>query len=225
MTEKIKNNIELVSLHIPKTCGTSFRNTLKTVYGNKSVKRLDINSKCLKIDQKVYEKSSLLSNIRIIHGHFKFNSVFEKIELSETTPVITWLRDPVERVISNYFYLKKIIQKKIRTSDDDGNLGDRMLKSLTEYARAEENRNRISKFLSGAKLEDFFFIGIVENYENDLATLSELLNWEKYSIFKDNQTSKETPVVSEEDRKLIKSINENDVELYNTAIEIKALKK
>ena len=225
MTDKIKNNIELVSLHIPKSSGTSFRNTLKAVYGNKSVKRLDINNKHIKIDEKVYEKSSLKSNIRVIHGHFKFNSVFEKIELSEATPVIAWLRDPVERVISNYFYLKKIINEKIRTSDDDGNLGDRMLKSLTEYARTEENRNRISKFLSGAKLEDFFFIGIVENYENDLATLSKLLNWKKYPIIKHNQTSKEKPFVSEEDREFIKSLNENDVQLYNAALEIKALKK
>ena len=59
MREKIKNKVELVSLHIPKTCGTSFRNTLKAVYGIKSVKRLDINNNLLKIDEKIYVKSSL----------------------------------------------------------------------------------------------------------------------------------------------------------------------
>ena len=225
MREKIKNNVELVSLHIPKTCGTSFRNTLKAVYGNKAVKRLDINNNLLKIDEKIYVKSSLKSNVKVIHGHFKFNSVFEKIELLETTPVIVWLRDPVERVISNYFYLKKIIQEKIKPSDNDGNLGDRMLKSLTEYAEVKQNRNRISKFLTGANLEDLFFIGIVENYENDLAKLSELLNWKKYPILKHNQTSKIKPIVSMEEKALIRSLNENDIKLYNTALKIKEFKK
>jgi hypothetical protein len=215
---KIKNNIELVSLHIPKTAGTSFRNTLKAVYGDDAVSRVDITRKFFKIEEKVFVDKRLPSTVKVIHGHFWYPDVFAKFELAKSVPVITWLRNPVDRVISNYFYLKKIMLERIYVNGTGAELESRMIRTLEEYAQYDKSRNRMSKFLNGSKLEDFFFIGIVENYKNDLARLSRLLNWEEYPVLDQNRSSETKPEVSEGIRKYIESKNELDMEIYNRAL-------
>lgn len=186
--DKIANEIQLVSLHIPKTAGTSFRNILKGVYGRRSVARLDITKDVVKLNEKRYSGHTLKSGIKVVHGHFKYDAIFSKLAIERSIPIITWLRNPVERVVSNYFYLRKIIQDCIFRGANEGNLGNRMIKSLEEYAVADANRNRMSKFLRGANLDDFFFIGFVETFDDDLRRLSHLLNWKSYPVLKHNQT-------------------------------------
>jgi hypothetical protein len=215
---RVKNKIELVSLHIPKTAGTSFRNTLKTVYGDDAVRRVDITRKFLKVEEKAFFEKRLSPRVKVIHGHFRYTDVFAKFELAKSVPVITWLRNPVDRVISNYYYLKKIILDRIIVNGTGGELENRMIRTLEEYATCDRSKNRISKFLRGSKLEDFFFIGIVENYKDDLARLAGLLNWDRYPVLEQNRSSETKPEVSEETRKYIESINQKDMDIYKRAL-------
>jgi hypothetical protein len=69
--------LELISIHIPKTAGTSFRNTLKTVYGEDHVARLDIElyDKHIRLNELDYFESSLPNHLKVIHGHFSYESV------------------------------------------------------------------------------------------------------------------------------------------------------
>jgi hypothetical protein len=147
--------------------------------------------------------------------------VFEKFDIPKSVPVITWLRDPVERVISNYFYLYKVIQERMTATGHFGNDAKSLIKTIEEYAATEVNRNRMSKFLSGASLEDFFFIGIMENYESDLSKLANLLKWKDYQVFNHNKTMKQKPEVPQETRDFIKSLNEKDVDIYASALALK----
>ena len=109
---KIKNKIELVSIHIPKTAGTSFRNILKNVYGEKEVIRFDIsNRRGITIEEKVLKSKKLSRRIKVIHGHFTYRNLTKMVALSDNVPIVTWLRNPIKRVISNYYYLEeKIIE-------------------------------------------------------------------------------------------------------------------
>jgi len=216
---KITNKIELVSLHIPKTAGTSFRNILQEVYGSKHVARLDIRRN-IELNGSVLKGTRLKKNVRVIHGHFSYDSLIEKFDIQESTPTITWLREPAERVISNYFYLESILKDKMPGDRKSFNLLGRILKTPLEYASAEENRNRISKFLSGIKPEEFFFIGLTDHYEEDLKQLAELLNWDKYSVPKHNITgTKQT--IDEETRARIKELNRIDYEIYNEVVRMR----
>ncbi len=45
-------HLELISLHIPKTAGTSFRSNLVNVYGKKAVARFDILKGKIWLDEK-----------------------------------------------------------------------------------------------------------------------------------------------------------------------------
>jgi len=112
---KIENSIELVSLHIPKTAGTSFRNILKEVYGSSHVARLDIRRN-IEVDGRIFKGSGLKKGVQVVHGHFSFRKLTDNFDIPSGCPVVTWLREPAERVISNYYYLDKILRKELSFS-------------------------------------------------------------------------------------------------------------
>jgi len=220
----IRNRIELISVHIPKSAGTSFRNTLKEVYGEEAVIRLDIDLRYeqLRINQQVFEGHQLDKNIKVVHGHFSPALLYKRFKIEEDVQMITWLRDPVERVISNYFYLEKRLKEELEEERKGLNILSKMQRSLMEYAQAEINRNRISKFLNGAKIEDFTFVGIQEHYSEDLNTLAKVLDWNAFRELHHNQTGQTKRQVSEEDRAEIARLNELDMALYEKALALRA---
>lgn len=220
---KIRNNIGLVSLHIPKTAGTSFRNILKDVYGDEEVIRLDISLKYgkLKINENQFENKNLDKKWQVIHGHFSPNLLVSKFVIDDEVPYITWLRDPVERVISNYYYLEKRLKEVMKEESRGLNILSKMQRSLIEYASADNNRNRMSKFLEGKALEDFLFVGIVEYFSDDLVDLSNILDWDNYKELKYNVTGAKKRDVSVDIREEIKKLNLKDVELYQTACDLR----
>jgi hypothetical protein len=220
--ERIDNNIELVFLHIPKTAGTSFSNILKQVYGSKSVARIDINKNEIIINENQSLNHKILKRkIKVVHGHFSYKKLFESFVLSNDIPVVTWLRDPVERVISNYFYLKEKMLEKLNDKNGDFGFGNRMIKTIEEFALFERNQNRMSKFLKGADISKMFYVGLVEDFETDLQELAKKLNWEKYQQIKVNESNSKSFDIDEDTKDLIRKCNPEDVELYEMAKKLK----
>lgn len=224
MTRIGKHNLELISLHIPKTAGTSFRNILKDVYGNKSVVRFDVSHKGeITMDEKSFTKNSIPGKIKVIHGHFYYKDLKNIMELPHNMPVITWIRNPVDRVISNYFYLESVLIEVLNEEKRALNIRSKMQKTLLEYAQAEMNRNRISKFLAGIDLTKLFFIGIQEYFSEDLDLLSGKMGWDKnFTQYRHNETIHSNPAISLEIREEIENLNWEDMELYSEAIRIRA---
>jgi hypothetical protein len=214
--------LELISIHIPKTAGTSFRNTLKGVYGEQGVVRLDIDlaRQEVRVNEQRYEQRQLPGLTRVAHGHFSYPLLKKNFDLPQGLPIITWLRDPAERVISNYFYLAKRLAEELEEERKGLNILSKMQRSLLEYAAHDLNQNRMSKFLEGLDLEDLFFVGIQEDYDRSLERLAGLLGWENYPVFHHNQTGKEDSRVSAEERARIRELNPKDVALYERALEL-----
>jgi len=183
------------------------------------VARLDIRRN-LELNGRMFKSSKLKPGIKVVHGHFSYQKLIDNFDIKEGTPVITWLREPAERVISNYFYLDKILRKELNEERKDLNILAKMEKTLLEYAATEANRNRMSKFLEGINPEDFFFMGFTDHYEEDLECLAGLLKWENYSSVKHNVTGKK-PEVDTEILEQIKTLNEADYEIYNKALKIR----
>ncbi len=220
---KPSNKLELVSIHIPKTAGTSFRNTLKSVYGEASVARLDIHieNKKVRLNEKLYNDNHLDYEIKVIHGHFCPDDLNNFIKINRKTLFITWLRDPVERVVSNYYYLAKRLTEILDEENNNLNILSKMQRSLIEYASDEISRNRMSKFLSGKELSKMAFVGIQEHYEEDLKQLAQLFNWDNLAVFKHNVTGSKYEV-SESDRAKIAALNELDMAIYNEGLALRA---
>ncbi|HNS13110.1 MAG TPA: sulfotransferase family 2 domain-containing protein [Bacteroidia bacterium] len=213
---------ELISLHIPKTAGTSFRNILKSVYGEEQVVRLDINGKeDVRLNQILYRETQL-PKAKVIHGHFTMELIENKFKLPPDVKVITWLRDPVKRVVSNYFYLESRLKEILDEENNNLNILSKMQRTLIEYARSENSRNRQTKFVKGRSLEDFDFVGIQEHFESDIGRLSKVLGWKELpNILYHNKTPELKADISNEILDEIYELNKEDTELYNKAIELR----
>lgn len=217
-------DLELISIHIPKTAGTSFRNTLKDVYGQEAVIRLDIELEVpvVKVNEVAYQERQLPSWTRVAHGHFTYPLLQKHFDLPEKNiPVITWVRDPVERVISNYYYLSKILAQELDEPSKGLNILLKMERKLMEYTRDPLSCNRISKYLRGIALEDFAFIGIQEHYSEDLNSLAKVLDWKDVEEYQYNRTGKSYDEVTPKQRDEIRALNDEDVRLYEKALELR----
>lgn len=217
------SKVKLVSIHIPKTAGTSFFHSLKKQYGYQKVIRIDINKyNKIRINKIPLSKAYVYKKISVIHGHYSIDSLHNQLHIPSNIPIITWLRDPVERVISNYYYLQKRLDEELKEEKKGLNILSKMRRSLIEYAQDERNCNRMSKFIKGIELKDFFFIGIVENYDKDIQELGRKLNWSTPEIVMHNKTGKiNKSTIDEKTKAMIRSYNKKDQMLYEQALTLR----
>lgn len=213
-------HLELISLHIPKTAGTSFRSNLVNVYGKRAVARFDILKGKIWLDEKEFTGDVLPSHIRVIHGHFIYAELALRLNITPQMKKITWLRDPVERVVSNYFYLSDMMKYYMQEEKHHINVLSKMQRTLEEYAADPLNRNRMSSFLTGIALHEFDFVGQIEHFSNHLQQLSKNLNWNQHTQVVHNNATSDSDArkaLSEELKQRIAQWNSEDVQLYEAA--------
>lgn len=169
-------NIELVSIHIPKTAGTSFSQVLRQVYGDEAV--FPDNGEYTDVP---LETMPLEPHHRVIHGHVWAGRY---LQLLPDTPHVTWLRNPVDWLISLYSFLlhcKKIVNNPAKTIL----MRDQL--SLLEFADlAEVQPQTQSNFLRKTSVDDFFFVGLQEFFAEDLSSLCSMMGWPPVDIPKEN---------------------------------------
>lgn len=196
----------IISLHYPKTAGTSFRETLRGIYKDKLY--IHHTHKSLR-DRDFY----LDNKIEIIHGHLILT---DYLELFPDAKIITWMRNPVARALSYYNYCK---YKRERPFSK--NFGNRY-KTFDEFInskRIDRLANDYNLYIGDMKMNDFYYVGTVENYNRDIKVLSNMLNWGKYRIYHTNKsTNREGATVSENHKKIISDKFNKEYELYRLAI-------
>ena len=219
--------IDIVSVHIPKTGGSSLFRVLKQVYSRDYVYRLNTINLIGHAREDKVKPEEIPGHTLVIHGHLKVSQLDDIIN-RDKTKIICWLRDPVDRVISNYYHS----MLRIRLGKADDRKMDTIDYSLIEYAELEENRNKASFQLQGCKLEELFFIGLYEQLDEDFELLKDSLVWPDHLLmphakdgsgFKsENDCKTKQEDITEEMRNHIASLNVQDIEQYN---EVKALRK
>ena len=217
-----KTKTKLISLHIPKSAGTSFQNTLIQIYGSNQVARLDIKPQINKIllnGVEIDDKANL-SQFDVLHGHFTLTSLYRHFPSLQSLPTITWLRNPVERVLSNYNYLSEMLVGYLKEFEQNRTILDKMMKTLDEFIHSDINRNVMHQHLEGFSLDQFEYIGIIENYEKDLAEMAKHFSWKNAHSSKVNITQFH-PTIDNILRKKIEQLNEKDMIIYQEALSLK----
>lgn len=164
----------LVSVHLPKTAGTSFRAALKAHYGEALLE--DYAMLPMQLSRGPREIMALraafnacrqfTASTRAIHGHFlpvKYRVALRR----RPTAYVTWLRDPVDRLVSHYHYW----QRDYAGDDPKQPLRNRMLLerwSLERFCLGAEMRDLYRQYLWSFPPARFAFIGITEHYAQDL---------------------------------------------------------
>lgn len=197
---------KFISIHIPRTGGTTFRNLLFYWYGIINVYH-DETHKSYIPNVEVGPIPSNIHMFDVIHGHFPYKK-YEYMGL----PTVVWVRNPVDILISQYYVLKKHNvtprSPKIHLEVVEKRMG------LLEYAEYKGSRNTLHKFIGGVSLDKFAFIGITEHYAH---SLSNLRKWNRLPIPNTFPVYnfQSYPDVERNDRETIASFNKKDIELYN----------
>jgi hypothetical protein len=209
--------MEYLSIHIPKTAGRSFNQNLIHAFGNDNVRywyREDVFDQA--IDGML--PSGCAGEETVWHGHFYFEELRDVVSV-HSPRIITWLRDPVERIISHHrFFIKRLMDPPETHKPAHRENLHRKNESLLEFAEYEENRNVMSKILDGLSLDELYFFGMTEYYREDLERLSQKLEVDFGKIPEENSNQgfkTQMGDASESERAMLEEWNALDVTLFD----------
>ena len=198
--------VELISVHVPKAAGTAFRQVLLQVYGTQGVLT----------DQTNMFEDNMPATIhwqtKVIEGHFragKYDKLFPNARR------ITWLREPIRRLISDYCF------RHISNPTKDHLNRENLL------TFAQNNSNLMAYCVNGKPLDYFDFVGITEYFAEDLLALKNILGWPDYQVIYQNRNPYPEYVAFQQevlaDKKLMAELataNSQDIELYEAALSL-----
>ncbi|MFC7373433.1 sulfotransferase family 2 domain-containing protein [Fictibacillus iocasae] len=192
----------LVLVHIPKTAGSSLTTAIMPYYQPHEVFTENDNG------------SFPSPGTKIIIGHNRFGRYHGLGPLL----YITMLRNPIDRVISHYYYLKHVV------------LEDNLAKhvSLEEFSRSIWAANLQTQYLTGGvidfelaiqHLKTFAFFGITELFTESLYLLEDNLGFAniQYSRINENPQKPKKEFINPYTIEQIRRNNLSDMKLYHWA--------
>lgn len=232
----LRHHLELVSIHIPKTAGTSFQQVLEAQYSGNALMRLDfeyvqedqgepvLRAKN-KTDQKLLDRlvrtGEIPENVKALHGHFTFPDIQRFLADSSSVQVVTWLRQPIERVISNYNYLNELLEAEIQDRPRALRLVKRLKRTIYEFASLPVNADKYQIYVGGKNLDVFDFVGLTDHFDQDMVQLAEMLNWSMPETVHVNKTPRKSFGFTTTEQAALEVLYQLDIEIYNAAVELR----
>jgi hypothetical protein len=171
--------LELISVHVPKCAGTSFQQALDRAYTPEAIfydytDRPGDPASPMHLDPEGFlrrqrdEVPKVIAGKKVAHGHL----YIRKYDGIKAAHRITFLRHPVDRAISQYFYWLKLARHGHKLHDY---FLDNQL-SLLEFARLPLVRYLYTRaYFREVDMGIFDFIGSYENIEQNVQKLGTLL--------------------------------------------------
>jgi hypothetical protein len=186
-------------MHIPKTAGTSLGEIIKKQYGDdRVITCYDLNPYLVEENSQYLEKIlDNQPNTKAVIGHFMYG-IHKRLSNIEYK-YITFLRDPLARILSQYahHYVENLFDDDVCNelmlehenicnyldleiveifynnliSRYIGGYGECDISAISEYEILEVCKSNIEK--------NFIFVGRQEKFSEDILKLGELLKWEK----------------------------------------------
>ena len=183
--------------------------TLFAVYGKEHVRHFE-RDECLLLNKNSQKIADVITDsTRVIHGHFRYKEVKDIVK-RDKPKVVTFLREPVSRVVSNYKWWKQTLQSTTVLENKK-----RLNEPIEVYIKQKETRNRMSFFLKGIRLKDLFFVGFLERFNEDLERLAKALGWKEVPVYHEknsqNFSAANTDAIDEKLKKQIIKLNKKDL--------------
>ena len=214
-------------LHIPKAGGTTMTHVFMKNFRKDEIfivepKNPIGNYQALDAEQK--------KNIKVIEGHFTFG-LHE--EIGEKPRYITFLREPIDRIISYYYYVKKCrghyiydYGQKLSLKDFVSNgISIEMDNDQTRYISGIRNipfgscNNEMLEKAKKNLVKHFEVTGITELFDEALV-LSKILFGLKDIRYEIQNKTRQRPAIEQVDKEtleVIKAHNQLDLQLYDFA--------
>ncbi|MED4116868.1 sulfotransferase family 2 domain-containing protein [Priestia megaterium] len=204
----------IIFMHIPKTGGTTLNDIFKKSYAeNEIYDHVPLEAMRNHFSQLKEEDKK---EIKAISGHhfYGIHDLFSK-----PYTYFTMMRNPIERVISLYYFLKTYpgyYEENMRNMSFEEYIDwDPQARNGQIHQICGQN-SQLSLEKAKENLKVFEVVGITEMFNESLLLLKNKFNWANIEYKKENVT-KSRPRISEVSPKIIKKIeknNELDIELY-----------
>lgn len=222
----MQNALPIVSVHIPKTAGSTFRAILRRLepgrvyydYGSQFV-IADPGTPSLlgRLERARRRLPSLLGPMpwhRVIHGHFPAARFAQRYPDS---PFITWLRHPVDRVVSHYHHLRRHPSRSHTISWTMKTTG----MELSDFIEISSMQNLQSRYLAGFPLDRLAFVGLQEHFDAMMPAFFETLGrdpvpFEARNVSPDKSHRSGYSIPQEVEAR-IRDLNRADEELWHSA--------
>jgi hypothetical protein len=217
-------------LHIPKTGGTTLQTLLRANFPREVL--------CPSRDWRTLQSlgAEALKHYRFFGGHWSYR--IHTYLPKSPTHYISFLRDPIERVISQYEFFRRTKSEALYKLTNQLSLTEFLYHEMGQYTLCDlqtrylaPSDGRVSAYHTTSdhlglevaiqRLQEFSFVGLVERYDDGLALLAYTFNWPPfYSMAKAKVAPKDRLKQDEIDPDTlatIKAMNANDIVLYEAA--------
>jgi hypothetical protein len=230
-------------VHIPKTAGATAINMLVGAYSRPRVADAgNFMTGPEKVVSRLQAKrADWPQEKRVVAGHVPYAIFREQLPLD--TRYMTFLREPVDRVLSHYYrHIHKPVSDRAgrnRRNREEGKARAASLEEALIAMRVPQLSNLATRFLSGhrsmtddlpasaldeaqANLREFAFVGIQERFEESIVLLQRTFGLGLHSYWNRHVSLGRPSVeeISDQQRAMIEEHNELDLELYGFASEL-----
>ena len=227
----------LVFVHIPKTAGQTLLQVLRRQYepdATYATKGPGPNV----MDELAALPEAFRAQLRLVYGHMPFGA--HRLLPGETT-YLAFLRDPVERAVSHFEYVRRTREHRLHREVVER---DMTLHEYVESSITDELDNGQTALLAGTPIRDradffdpelleqakrnieghFALVGLVELFDESLLLAKEVFGWQRGAHYRSVNVSPDAPSrsrapVPDETHRLIADRNRLDAELHRFARE------
>lgn len=227
------NSSLIAFVHIPKTAGSTLVTLLEDQYSPAETYRIHFNGSRKQVKRLKAVLRQQRDTLRLVRGHMDF--AWSAL-MPPDTRFFTFLRDPVERVISHYYHYRQETVSPIHPLA--------MRSSLLQWVRdcgIDEMDNGQTRRLAGAMslpcgaitaqtlarakanlASRFAVVGLTERFDESQILLHRAFNWplRRYPKRRVNANRAPRSEVGEDVLKEIENCNRFDLELYRFASEL-----
>jgi hypothetical protein len=229
----------LIFFHIAKTAGTTLHQILRRNFPDDAMISMNYGANAGYVDELKYLSAERKAKIKYLHAHMMPLSIREYLPSSIA---IALLRDPVDRVISEYFYICQAQAHPLHAQfvSHNTSLYDYITTGISPAA-VQSGQTRLLSGIQGVdwatgagplsrdvletakkNLQNkFVLVGFTERFDETLVLLKHILGWKNANLLyrKHNVSQNRLPRqhIPGTVLKLIEQYNEFDIELYHFA--------
>lgn len=228
-SEISKSTAPIVFIHIPKTGGMTLYSMIRDIYKPSELHK--INPAMESIEKYRHLPQERKEKLKAIYGHMDYRV---RELLPPNSRYVTLMRNPVERVISHYHYVRRTANDPLRELAMQSSLDDwvarcdllemdngqtRRLLGSAESAKFGECMAEMLERARHNVQQNFALVGITERFDETYGLMSKLFGWpiKNYAprnVAQQRSSIKEIPIRT---IRLIEKFNALDMELYEHA--------